>query len=61
MGKMRWKWNLFSGKSRKATVEAEEIPPDSGYQNHEQETERRMRRILRPVKIAIAALYSEGL
>ena len=55
MGKMRLKWNIFSGKSRKATVEAEEIPPDSGYQNHEQETERRMRRILRPVKIAIAA------
>ncbi len=55
MGKMRLKWNVFSGKSRKATVEAEEIPPDSGYQNHEQETERRMRRILRPVKIAIAA------
>ena len=49
------KWNIFSGKSRKATVEAEEIPPDSVYQNHEQETERRMRRILRPVKIAIAA------
>ena len=52
---MRLNWTVLSGKSRKATVEAEEIPPDSGCQIHGQGTGRRLGRILLPVKIAIAA------
>ena len=63
MGLLNGKWNLFSRKGRRTTVDAEEIPPGVDPQDHREGMERRVKRILWPVRIGIAAavLLAAGL
>ena len=53
MGLLNGKWNLFSRKGRRTTVDAEEIPPGVDPQDHREGMERRVKRILWPVRIGI--------